>query len=66
MAKKIIKDFTGSLSEEEKVELEKRLIVVQWQDGMKEIEEVAFFFKFRFQLGKSLLLEFPVSIVLLV
>lgn len=37
--RKIIKDFTDSLSEEEKVELEKRLIVVQWEDGMKEIEE---------------------------
>jgi hypothetical protein len=37
--RKIIKDFTGSLSEEEKVELEKRLIVVQWEAGMKEIEE---------------------------
>lgn len=37
--RKIIKDFTGSLSEEEKIELEKRLIVVQWEAEMKEIEE---------------------------
>lgn len=37
--RKIIKDFTCSLSEEEKLELEKRLIVVQWESDMKEIEE---------------------------
>ena len=37
--RKIIKDFTGSLNEEEKIELEKRLIVVQWEDGMNEIKE---------------------------
>ena len=37
--RKIIKDFTGSLNEEEKIELEKRLIVIQWEDGMNEIKE---------------------------
>lgn len=37
--RKIIKDFTGSLNEEEKIELERRLIVIQWKDGMNEIEE---------------------------
>lgn len=35
----IIKDFTGSLSEHEKVELEKRLILVQWMEGINDILE---------------------------
>lgn len=37
--RKIIKDFTSSLRDEEKVELEKRLIVVQWKENCKDIEE---------------------------
>lgn len=37
--RKIIKDFTGSLSESEKVELEKRLILVQWEKGANDIKE---------------------------
>lgn len=37
--RKIIKDFTGSLSETEKVELEKRLILVQWEKDLKDIKE---------------------------
>lgn len=35
----IIRDFTSSLSEREKIELEKRLIIVQWVEGEKEIIE---------------------------
>ncbi|OVE69069.1 hypothetical protein CCS79_09090 [Clostridium diolis] len=37
--RKIIKDFTGSLSESEKVELEKRLILVQWEKDTSDIKE---------------------------
>lgn len=37
--RKIIKDFTGSLSESEKIELEKRLILVQWEENTKDIKE---------------------------
>ncbi|MGG5463305.1 SIR2 family protein [Clostridium sp. B9] len=37
--RKIIRDFTSSLSEDEKIELEKRLILVQWESGMKDIKE---------------------------
>jgi len=37
--RKIIKDFTGSLSEAEKIELEKRLILIQWEKDLKDIKE---------------------------
>lgn len=37
--RKIIKDFTSSLKEHEITELEKRLVVVQWKEGQKELEQ---------------------------
>ena len=39
--RKIIREFTGSLNETEKIELEKRLILVQWEKDEKEIKEEA-------------------------
>ncbi len=40
--RKIIRDFTSSLNEKEKLELENRLIVVQWEKGEKELKEEVF------------------------
>lgn len=37
--RKIIRDFTGSLNAEEKIQLEKRLILVQWEKNIQDIKE---------------------------
>ncbi|MGL4914228.1 MAG: SIR2 family protein, partial [Romboutsia sp.] len=37
--RKIIKDFAGSLGEEEVSQLEKRLIIVEWKQGEQELKE---------------------------